>query len=102
MREHPFSFLTRHASEFLVFPVIFAFGLLSILATGGGGGNGAMHGTLQLSSTSYDVTEGTDGFVNILVTRSGGSDGDVSVDFTTADGIGVAGSDRSPGPKRQV
>lgn len=92
MNKIAYSFLSRNAYKILAFPVIFIFGLLSILATGGGG-NGAKHGTIQLSSSTYDVTEGTNDFVNILVTRSGGSDGDVSVDYTTADGLSVAGSD---------
>jgi hypothetical protein len=48
-------------------------------------------GTLQLAATSYDGTEGT--IVNIFVARSGGSDGIVSVDYATADGDAVGGSD---------
>ena len=48
-------------------------------------------GTLQLTATSYDATEGT--IVNIFVVRSGGSDGIASVDYATADGDAVGGSD---------
>ena len=48
-------------------------------------------GTLQLVQTSYNASEGT--FVNIFVHRSGGNSGVVSVDYTTADGDAVGGSD---------
>ncbi len=70
--------------------------LLVLAACGGGGGGGGsggsnLPGTLQLGSTSYDVTEGA--VINILVTRSGGSSGVASVDYATADGTAVAGTD---------
>ena len=69
--------------------------LLVLAACGGGGGSGGgasnLPGTLQLGSTSYDVTEGA--VVNIIVTRSGGSSGVASVDYATADGTAVAGTD---------
>jgi len=61
---------------------------------GGGGGDGNMPGppgTLQLLETSFDATEGT--VVNILVARSGGNSGVVSVDYATADGTAAGGSD---------
>lgn len=48
-------------------------------------------GTIQLHSTTYDVTEGA--VINILVTRSGGSSGVASVDYATSDGTAVAGTD---------
>jgi|GEM_PF-2946939 len=64
---------------------ILSLGLLSIVGTGGGGGNGVNHGTLQFSSATYSVTEDT-ATVTITVTRTGGSAGAVSVDYTTADG----------------
>ncbi len=73
---------------------LFAIGILSTLATGGGGGGGgtfASAGTIQLASTSFDASEGT--IVNIRVARSGGTSGVVSVDYATADGSAVAGSD---------
>jgi len=60
-------------------------------SSGGGGSTPATPGTLQLGSTSYDVTEGA--VVNIIVTRSGGSSGAVSVDYATSDGTAVAGTD---------
>ena len=41
--------------------------------------------------TSFDATEGT--VVNILVARSGGNSGVVSVDYATADGTALGGSD---------
>jgi len=69
--------------------------LATLYACGGGGGGGssapAPPGTIQLLETSFDATEGT--VVNILVARSGGSGGVVSVDYATADGTGVAGTD---------
>ncbi|UCE88689.1 MAG: hypothetical protein JSW10_10200 [Pseudomonadota bacterium] len=71
--------------------------LFMLLVAGCGGDdssdNANQPGTLQFDSTSYDVTEGTDGYVNIIVTRSGGRDGAASVDYTTADDNAVAGSD---------
>ena len=77
-------------------PVIAACSIL-LSACGGGGGNGGggggnnNPGTLQFGSTSYDVAEGA--VVNIVVTRSGGSSGSVSVDYATADGTAVSGTD---------
>lgn len=50
-----------------------------------------MPGTLQLTESSYDATEGT--VVNIIVARSGGRDGVASVDYATSDGNAVGGSD---------
>jgi hypothetical protein len=50
-------------------------------------------GPLQLTSTTYSVNEG-DGLATITVTRSGGSlGGPVTVDYATADGSALAGSD---------
>jgi len=69
--------------------------LVALGACGGNGGGGSNMpgppGTLQLQATSFDPVEGT--VVNILVARSGGSGGVVSVDYATADGTAVAGSD---------
>jgi len=67
--------------------------VLAACGSGGGSGGGGSNppGTLQLGSTSYDVTEGA--VVNIIVTRSGGSSGVASVDYATADGTAVAGTD---------
>ena len=69
--------------------------LLVLAACGGGGGGGGgvtnTPGTIQLGSTTYDVTEGA--VINITVTRSGGSSGVASVDYATSDGTAVAGTD---------
>ena len=67
--------------------------LLLVLAACGGGGGGVTNtpGTIQLGSTTYDVTEGA--VINITVTRSGGSSGVASVDYATSDGTAVAGTD---------
>ena len=70
-----------------------AFVAFVLTACGGGGASGTPDptpGTLQLSSTSYSVTEGT-AAVTITVARTGGSDGAVSVDYATADGTAVVG-----------
>ncbi len=48
-------------------------------------------GVLQFSATSYNVNENTTAV--ITVTRTGGSNGIVSVDYATADGTAKAGSD---------
>jgi hypothetical protein len=55
---------------------------------------GQAPGTLQLSSANYSVNEIT-GSVDIVVTRSGGSDGAASVSYATSDGTAMAGSDYS-------
>ncbi|MDH3805865.1 MAG: hypothetical protein OEU90_10390, partial [Gammaproteobacteria bacterium] len=62
-------------------------------SSGGGGNNNnpGPPGTLQFAEISYDATEGT--VVNILVNRSGGDSGVVSVDYATADGTAIAGAD---------
>lgn len=67
-------------------------GIATIIASGGGGGGGInAPGTLQFLESSFDVTEGM--VVNIKVARSGGSSGVASVDYATADGTAVGGSD---------
>ena len=65
--------------------------MLSACGDGDGGIMPGLPGTLQLTATSYDATEGT--IVNIFVARSGGSDGIASVDYATADGDALGGSD---------
>ena len=56
-------------------------------------GNGTPQpGTLQLSNPAYSVNE-NGGAATITVTRTGGSDGAVSVNFATANGTATAGSD---------
>src|SRR5262249_47529440 len=49
-------------------------------------------GTLKLSSSNYSVNEGG-GSATITVTRTGGSDGPVSVNYATSNGTATAGSD---------
>jgi hypothetical protein len=97
MNPYQFVYLKQRTKKSFVLSLIVTFGLLTIIGTGCGSGNGNGSGndpgTLQLISTSYDVTEGTDGIVNIIVNRSGGNDGFVSVDYATTDGNAVAGSD---------
>ncbi|MBT8145492.1 MAG: hypothetical protein KJN90_01485, partial [Gammaproteobacteria bacterium] len=69
--------------------------LLLVLAACGGGSSGGggsnLPGTIQLGSTTYDITEGA--VINIMVTRSGGSSGVASVDYATVDGTTAAGTD---------
>jgi len=48
-------------------------------------------GTISLSAASYSVLEG--GTLTITATRTGGSDGPVSVHYATANGTATAGSD---------
>ena len=50
------------------------------------------HGTLQFSVSNYYVWE-NGGTFNITVTRTNGDDGEVTVDFATADGTAVVGGD---------
>lgn len=67
--------------------------LLVLTACGGSSGGGGSNppGTIQLGSTSFDVTEGA--VINIVVTRSGGSSGVATVDYATSDGTAMAGAD---------
>jgi Tol biopolymer transport system component len=52
-------------------------------------------GTLQFSSATYSVGEGA-GSIVVSVTRTGGSDGAVAVQYVTSDGTAAAGSDYTP------
>ncbi|WP_295684051.1 Calx-beta domain-containing protein [uncultured Nevskia sp.] len=78
---------------------------LSLSAPGGGAVLGATKtqtlsiidndgapGTLALSSTNYTVGE-AGGVATVTVTRSGGSYGTAAIDYTTANGLAMAGSD---------
>jgi hypothetical protein len=49
-------------------------------------------GTLQLSSSTYSVGESA-GSINVTVTRTGGSDGAVSINYATGNGTATSGSD---------
>ena len=72
--------------------VLFVSSLLFVACgSGGGGSDGNAPGTIQLSETSFDARERS--VINIRVARSGGSSGVASVDFATADGTAVGGSD---------
>lgn len=95
MSLYQFVYLKRNARKLFFLIVNVIIGLLAIIGCGDDdiNGTGNQPGILQFNSTSYNVTEGTDGFVNIIVTRSGGSDGAASIDYATADGSSVAGSD---------
>jgi len=50
-------------------------------------------GALQFSSNKYTVTEGTETSVEIIVTRTGGILGNISVDYVTTDGTAIDGED---------
>ncbi len=65
-------------------------GMFGTITVGGGGGGAP--GTLQFSSGSASVSEGA-GTKSITVTRTGGDDGAVAVDYATANGSATAGSD---------
>ena len=52
----------------------------------------AQPGTIALTSATYSVGEAGP-TVTITATRTGGSDGAVSVDYATSDGTATAGSD---------
>jgi hypothetical protein len=60
--------------------------------TGGAGGGTTTPGTIQLSAAAYGVTEGA-GVVHLVITRTGGSDGGVSVTLTSSDGTATAPGD---------
>ena len=70
-----------------------AFVALVLTACGGGGGSSTADptpGTLQLDATTYSVAEGVT-MASASVTRTGGSDGAVSVDVVTTDGTATSG-----------
>src|SRR5262249_23098227 len=50
------------------------------------------NGSLQFSATGYSINEGA-GTATITVTRTGGSDGDVSATYASSDGSATAGHD---------
>jgi YD repeat-containing protein len=52
----------------------------------------AVPGSIQLSSSSYSVTEGT-ATVTITATRTGGTSGAVGISYATSNGTATAGSD---------
>jgi hypothetical protein len=60
--------------------------------TGGGGSTGGTPGTLALSATSYVASQPASS-VTIVVNRSGGSSGAVSVGYSTSNGTATAGAE---------
>ena len=91
MRNNTLSLLGKEVQRSVALLFIFIVGILTII--GSGGGNGDESGILQLNSTTYNVTEGTDPTVTITVTRTNGSSGAVSVDYATSDGTATDPSD---------
>ena len=86
--------LTKKVGKGIALVAVTVLGLLSIVGTGGGGdGDGDEHGSLQFSSATYSAIEGTDLTVTVTVTRTGGDDGAVSVDYTTSDGTATQPDD---------
>ncbi len=55
-------------------------------------GGGADYGTIAVKAATYSITEG-ETTVSVLVSRTGGTDGAVSVDYATADLTATAGDD---------
>lgn len=53
------------------------------------------NGTVQFSSPTYTVDE-DGGFLTVTVTRTGGSDGSVSVNYATSSGSATSGADFTP------
>ncbi len=58
----------------------------------GGGGGGGDPGSLQLEAGAFSLDENV-ASLTLTVSRTGGSTGDVSVDYATADGTATAGLD---------
>ena len=73
----------------------YGYGLMDLVAANDhlasilGGGD---PGSLQLSNISYSIDENA-ASLSVTITRSGGSAGEVSVDFSTADDTALAGQD---------
>ena len=87
--------ITRKVGKGFALAAIVTLGLLSIVGTGGGGGNGPdlEPGTLQFSTASYSGNEDA-GDITVTVTRTGGSDGAVTVDVSDASsGTATSGTD---------
>ena len=85
--------MNSYTSIFHQIIIIFIFAILAACSSSGGDSStpAPTAGTLQLSATSYSGTEGTDPVVKVTVTRTGGSDGDASVDFAVTDGTADSG-----------
>ena len=74
----------------------FGYGMLDMAAAYNdlNGGSTPMPGSLAFSSGNYSTAE-TAGSISITVTRTGGSAGDVSVNYATSDGTATSASDYS-------
>jgi len=75
----------------------FGYGLIDLAAAydwllNNSGGPGGNPGELQLSASSYSVAEDVAN-LSVTVTRTNGSEGDVSIDYATSDGSASAGQD---------
>ncbi|HSH39645.1 MAG TPA: Calx-beta domain-containing protein [Chthoniobacterales bacterium] len=71
--------------------------VLTIIENDTSAGSPPARGTLQFSAASYSEAENA-GNATITVTRTGGSDGSVSVAYATADGSAKTGSDYTSTP----
>lgn len=91
MTRLPFLINNRPYQQSIAFVIVMILGFLSIIASNGNGDDNA--GKLQFSSATYGGTEGTNLTVTIIVSRTGGDDGDVSVDYATANGTAIAPAD---------
>jgi major membrane immunogen (membrane-anchored lipoprotein) len=82
----------------LLFRAFVVITVLLLTACGGSGGGGAggqsanEPGTFQFSAATYNGAENS-ASVNISVTRSNGSTGTATVDYSTSDGTATAGND---------
>jgi len=72
----------------------FGYGMLDMAAAYNSlnGGSTPIPGSLAFSSGNYSAAE-TAGSISITVTRTGGSAGDISVNYSTSDGTATAGAD---------
>ena len=64
----------------------------NVLGTGGGTPPPAIPGDVRFDVDAYSIAE-EGGSITITITRSGGSDGQITVDYATANGTATAGAD---------
>lgn len=67
--------------------------LVKAASGGGGGGGGGDAGTLAFTDTGLAIEEAGGPMVTLRVSRTGGTEGAVSVAYATVDGSAVAGED---------